>query len=187
MPLTRRALILSATAASVVAPLASAALSHPSAPLPNGLWRSRSTADLVVFDQRARRTYTCYSSAVALVDESPLEEIERETLDAQLENDSRLELEYWGTVTRFQYDRINDWPTPPPLGNGNWVSDPGMTVDAFFEVLPAISPSPENGASTGEHYGPNVTRHSGVGLSPRTTCSTRLPQPCGIWKTATAR
>jgi carboxyl-terminal processing protease len=135
MPLTRRALILSATAASVLAPLASAALSHPSAPLPNGLWRSRSTADLVVFDQRARRTYTCYSSAVALVDESPLEEIERETLDAQLENDSRLELEYWGTVTRFQYDRINDWPTPPPLGNGNWVSDPGMTVDAFFEVL----------------------------------------------------
>src|SRR3954465_8148297 len=131
MPLTRRALILSATAASVVAPLASAAPSRSPAPPPNGLWRSRSTADLVVFDQRARRTYTCcYSSAVALVDESPLEEIERETLDAQLENDSRLELEYWGTVTRFQYDRINGWPTPLPLGNGNWVSDPGMTVDA---------------------------------------------------------
>ena len=140
MPLTRRALILSAAATSVVAPLASAAPSRPPAPPPNGLWRSRSTADLVVFDKRVRQTYTCYSRAVALVDESSLEEVERETLDAQLENDNRLELEYWGTVTRFQYDRINDWPVVPRLGGGgggggDWESDPGMTVDAFFEVL----------------------------------------------------
>lgn len=83
-------------------------------PLPNGLWRSRSTADLGVFDKRAGRSYPCYSSAVALVDEAPLQEIERETLDAQLENDSRSELEYWGTVNCFQYDQINNWPPSLP-------------------------------------------------------------------------
>jgi hypothetical protein len=123
-----------------MAPLASASpvrsrLAHPRTSLPAGLWRSRSTAELVVFDKQACRTYTCYENAIALVDESPLEEIEKETLAARLEDDDRLELEYWGTVTRLQYDRINDWPTLPRLDSDNWVPDPGVTIDAFFEVL----------------------------------------------------
>jgi hypothetical protein len=140
MPLTRRALIVSAAAASVMAPLASASLAysrlaHPRTSLPAGLWRSRSSADLVAFDKQACRTYTCYHNAIALVDESPLEDIETETLAARLEDDGRLELEYWGPVTRLQYDRFSDWPALPRLESGNWVSNPGMTIDAFFEVL----------------------------------------------------
>jgi len=138
MLLTRRALIVSAAAsaaAGVLAPLASAAPALLHTPLPTGLWRSRSTADLIALDKKTCRTYTCYDSAVALVDESPLEDIEQEVLEARLDDDRRLELEYWGTVTRFQYDPIDDWPALPRLGNDNWVSDPGVTVDAFFEIL----------------------------------------------------
>ena len=73
MPLTRRALILSAAAASLMGPLAPMALAtstRPRTSLPAGIWRSRTTADLLVFDHQACRTYTCYDNALALVDES---------------------------------------------------------------------------------------------------------------------
>jgi len=128
-------LIVSAAAASLMAPLALAAPVHPQTPLPGGIWRSRTTADLLVFDRQACRTYTRYDTALALVDEQPLEDIERETLESLLRDDGHLELEYWGTVTRFQYDRADAWPDLLRLGDGNWVSDPGMTVAAFFDVL----------------------------------------------------
>jgi Peptidase family S41 len=135
MPLTRRALIVSAAAAGLMAPLALAAPSRPRTPLPAGIWRSRTTADLLVFDRQACRTYTRYDNALALVDESSLEDIEQETREALFHDDSHLELEYWGTVTRFQYDRAEALPDIPRLGNGNWVADPGMNVAAFFDAL----------------------------------------------------
>jgi hypothetical protein len=135
MPLTRRALIASAAAASLMAPLALAARNHPRTPLPAGIWRSRTTADLLVFEGRAARTYTRYDNALALVDESSLEDIERETREAVIHDDGHLELEYWGTVTRFQYDRADGWPEAPRLGDGNWVADPGPNVAAFFDAL----------------------------------------------------
>ena len=115
MPLTRRALILSAAAASLMAPLALAAPIRPRTPLPTGIWRSRTTADLLVFDHEACRTYTRYDNALALVDETALEDIEQETLERRLHDDGHLELEYWGTVTRFQYDRADGWPETPRL------------------------------------------------------------------------
>jgi hypothetical protein len=135
MPLTRRALIASAAAASLMAPLALAARNHPRTPLPAGIWRSRTTADLLVFEGRAARTYTRYDNALALVDESSLEDIEREVREAVIHDDGHLELEYWGTVTRFQYDRADGWPEAPRLGDGNWVADPGLNVAAFFDAL----------------------------------------------------
>ena len=85
MPLTRRALILSAAAAGLMAPLAlGRSGTGPRTPLPAGIWRSRTTADLLVFESRACRTYTRYDDALALVDESSLEDIEQETREARL-------------------------------------------------------------------------------------------------------
>ena len=129
MPLTRRALILSAAAASLMAPLAPMALAtsiRPRTSLPTGIWRSRTTADLLVFDHQACRTYTCYDNALALVDEiRPGGHRTGDYGSARLHDDGHLELEYWGTVTRFQYDRAEagrkrrawtattGWPIPP--------------------------------------------------------------------------
>ncbi|UEM06787.1 S41 family peptidase (plasmid) [Skermanella rosea] len=133
MSLTRRALIL-ATAASGLAPLMPAIAARSRMPLPAGLWQSRTTAELLAFDRRACRTYTRHSGAVVLVDEVPLEEMLREVLDARV--DGVLDLEYWGTLTRFRYDRLDGWPDLPRLDeDDDWISDPRMTVDAFFEVL----------------------------------------------------
>ncbi len=135
MPLTRRALIVSAAAAGLMAPLALAAPTRPRTPLPAGIWHSRTTADLLVFDGQARRTYTRYDNALALVDESSLGDIEQETREAIVHDDGHLELEYWGTVTRFQYDHADALPETPRLGKGNWMTDPGMNVAAFFDAL----------------------------------------------------
>jgi hypothetical protein len=135
MPLTRRALIISAAAAGLMAPLALAATTRPRTPVPAGIWRSRTTADLLVFDRQACRTYTRYDNALALVDESSLEDIEQETREAIVHDDGHLELEYWGTVTRVQYDHAEALPETPRLGNGNWIADPGMNVAAFFDAL----------------------------------------------------
>jgi hypothetical protein len=135
MPLTRRALIASAAAASLMAPLALAAPTRSRTPLPTGIWRSRTTADLLVFDHEAYRIYTRYDNALALVDETALKDIEQETMERRLHDDGHLELEYWGTVTRFQYDKASGWPETPHLDDDNWVDDPAMTVDAFFDVL----------------------------------------------------
>src|SRR3954468_5258050 len=135
MPLTRRALILSALAAGGMAPLASTTPVPPRTPRPAGIWRSRTTADLVVLDGQFCRTYTCYDTALVLVDEASVENTERETLETRLGDAGDLELEYWGTVTRFRYDRLDGWPALEHLGDGAWVSDPGTTVAAFFDAL----------------------------------------------------
>lgn len=145
MPLTRRALIASATAAAIgiAAPLApsgrGSARADPRRTLPVGLWRSRTTADLLAVDRSSCRTYTCYDGVMALVDESPREDIAKELVEARVEAEpgrgDRLELEYWGTVTRFAYGREPHWPSLRRLGGDEWISDPGVTVDAFFEAL----------------------------------------------------
>lgn len=140
MLLIRRALIMSAAAAAAVVPLVSHLSAHPCThprpPLPAGLWRSRSTAELLVFDKGVCRRYTCYDRLLALVKETDLEDLEQETLAARPDGPGRLELEYWGLVTRIQYDRLHGWPALPRLdGDGHWLADPGLTVDAFFEVL----------------------------------------------------
>ncbi|UEM24900.1 S41 family peptidase (plasmid) [Skermanella mucosa] len=142
MRLTRRALIASTAAAAatgIVASLASADRTVPRGTLPTGLWRSRTTADLLAVDRSACRTYTRYDTMMALVDESPRDGIEKELIEARLETDpgrgDRLELEYWGTVTRFVYDREADWPAMRRLGGDDWISDPSRTVDAFFKAV----------------------------------------------------
>jgi len=84
MPLTRRALIVSAAAAGLMAPLVLTAPAHPRTQVPAGVWRSRTGADLLVVDHQARRTYTQYDTALALVDEAPLGDVERETLETRL-------------------------------------------------------------------------------------------------------
>jgi hypothetical protein len=135
MPLTRRALILSTAAASFMTSLVLAAPARPRTPLPAGIWRSRTTADLLVLEHQTCRTYTRHGNALALVEELPRKDIEREIMDSTQLEDGHLDLEYWGTVTRFQYDRATGWPDVPRLDSGNWLSDPAVNVAAFFDVL----------------------------------------------------
>ncbi len=138
MRFTRRALIKSAFAAAIVAPLVSAASSFGRSrkTLPGGLWRSRSTGDLVLFGEESRRRYTCYDRFLALAEETERADIEAEVLAVRPDGPDRFELEYWGDVTRIPYDRVSGWPALPRLDSDRgWLTAPGVTVDAFFEVL----------------------------------------------------
>lgn len=45
-------------------------------PLPAGIWRSRTTADLFAVGERACRTYTLYDDVAALTDETDLSDVE---------------------------------------------------------------------------------------------------------------
>jgi hypothetical protein len=104
--------------------------------LPDGLWRSRSTATLLAFGDRACRSYTVYNRVLARVKKTRLAKFEQDTLAVRSEGEDRLELEAWGPVTRTQYDRVYTWPDVPRLGGDHgWLSDPGLTVDAYFEML----------------------------------------------------
>ncbi|HSK40590.1 MAG TPA: S41 family peptidase [Arenibaculum sp.] len=139
MPLSRRALIMSAAATAATAAAASFPFvpsAQPRAALPTGLWRSRSTAEIVASGEETWRSYTRYDRALVLVEETAPAEIEREILAIHPDGTDGFELEYWGPVTRMRYERIHAWPALPRLdGDGDWLSDPGTTVDAFFEVL----------------------------------------------------
>lgn len=137
MPLSRRALVMSAAAAATMAALPRLVPSaEPRAALPSGLWRSRSTAEFVASGEGAWRSYTRYDRVLALVEETAPAEVEREILAARLDGTQGLELEYWGPVTRTHYDRVHAWPALPRLdGDRGWLPDPGASVDAFFEVL----------------------------------------------------
>ncbi|QQP93590.1 hypothetical protein IGS68_31700 (plasmid) [Skermanella sp. TT6] len=76
---------------------------------------------------------------MAPVDESPREDIEKERLEVLLREDAapgdRLELEYWGTVTPFAYDRDRTGPPCAAWAAATGCRTRGRTVDAFFEVL----------------------------------------------------
>jgi hypothetical protein len=135
MPLNRRALIVSATAAGLMAPGALAVPTLPRSTLSSGIWRSRTTAEYLSLDHRACRTYTCYDKVLALVEDLSREDFDREKLNTSLGEDGHLDLEYWGTLTRFQYDRVEGWPDLHRLDGIKWLGDPVMTVSAFFEAL----------------------------------------------------
>ena len=62
-------------------------------------------------------------------------DVEGEVLETRLDDEGHLEVEYWGTVTRFQYERMDGWPAQPRLEDDAWISDPNRTVAAFFDVL----------------------------------------------------
>jgi carboxyl-terminal processing protease len=104
--------------------------------LPDGLWRSRRSAELVAVGKGRCRRFVIYDRALALVADDPLGEVEGETLEARLTNEGRLELERWGQVTRFAYDLVPDWPPGPRYGDDrSWSRDADVTVDAFFQLL----------------------------------------------------
>lgn len=141
MPLTRRALMLSTAAAGLAGFAGLAALPAFAArvqgrmPLPAGIWRSRTTADLFAVGERACRTYTLYGDAATLADETDLSDVEGQVLETRLDDEGHLEVEYWGTVTRFQYERLDGWPAVPRLEDDDWIFDPNRTVAAFFDIL----------------------------------------------------
>lgn len=193
MRLTRRALIASTAAAAatgIVASLASADRTVPRGTLPTGLWRSRTTADLLAVDRSACRTYTRYDTMMALVDESPRDGIEKELIEARLETDpgrgDRLELEYWGTVTRFVYDREADWPAMRRLGGDDWISDPSRTVDAFFKAVSGhFAFAPEAGIDWTDLRA-ETDAALRRGSSEPGALFDALAAFCGAWRTATA-
>ena len=139
MPLTRRALGISVAAAAAAAALVSvvpAMSAKPRMHLPAGLWRSRSTAELIAIGDKVCRRYTSYGRGVALVRETPITDFEDELVSARLDDGGGLELETWAALNRFQYERVNGWPEGFRLDEEvGWSTDPGLTVDAFFEVL----------------------------------------------------
>ena len=115
-------------------------------------------------------------------------DIEGEVLETRLDDEGHLEVEYWGTVTRFQYERMDGWPALPRLGTTTWVSDPNRTVAAFFDVLSGhFAFAAEQGIdwtalrARMRRGAPPRPRH------PRSTCSTRWRDPCGNWRTVTVR
>ncbi|WP_157599454.1 hypothetical protein, partial [Skermanella aerolata] len=85
--------------------------------------------------ERACRTYTLYDDVAALTDETDLSDVEGEVLETHLDDEGHLEVEYWGTVTRFQYERMDGWPAQQRLEDDAWISDPNRTVAAFFDIL----------------------------------------------------
>ncbi len=132
--MTRRNLIVTAATAAVARP--SFGLTRQETTALSGLWRSRSTAELLAFDDDLVRRYTAYNSALALVEEDPKRDFQQEIRAVRADGSDRLELEHWGTVTRFGYDRVQDWPAIPRFStHTGWSSNTDLVVDAFFEVL----------------------------------------------------
>jgi carboxyl-terminal processing protease len=130
----RRTLITSAAAATLSG--ATSRRLGATVRLPAGLWRSRRSAELVAIGQTRYRSFAMYDRALALVKEAPLAELEDETLAARATGRGSLELEYWGQVTRFNYDQVPAWPAAPRYGDERrWSRDARLTVDAFFQVL----------------------------------------------------
>jgi hypothetical protein len=134
MSVSRRSLI--ATAAFAAMSRASiGGASQGIAPL-SGLWRSRSTAELLAFTDDSYRRYTSYSNALALIDRGSKTDFQEELLGARGNGPDGLELEHWGPVTRMVYDRSPFWPPVPRFGGDEaWSTDPRLVVEAFFEIL----------------------------------------------------
>ncbi len=131
------------TRRSLIATAAFAAMSRPSlgergqgiAPL-SGLWRSRSTAELLAFTDDSYSRYTVYSNALALTERGSKTAFQEELLAARADGLDGLELEQWGPVTRTVYDRSHHWPPVPRFGGDEvWSSDMRLVVEAFFEML----------------------------------------------------
>ncbi len=134
MRVNRRTLIASAAAAMLSG--ATSKRVGAAVRVPAGLWRSRRSAELVAIGQTRYHRFTMYDRALALVDEAALAELEDEILTARATDEDSLELEYWGQVTRFNYDQGAAWPAAPRYGDERrWSHDARLTVDAFFQVL----------------------------------------------------
>ena len=127
------------TRRSLIATAAFAAMSRPSlgergqgiAPL-SGLWRSRSTAELLAFTDDSYSRYTVYSNALALTERGSKTAFQEELLAARADGLDGLELEQWGPVTRTVYDRSHHWPPVPRFGGDEvWSSDMRLVVEAF--------------------------------------------------------
>ncbi len=134
MRMTRRNLIATAAAAAITQP--SFGQSRQETTALSGLWRSRRTAELLAFDDDFVRRYTAYNGALALVEEDSKKDFQEELLTARADGADGLELEQWGTVTQFGYDRVHDWPAIPRFSTDRgWSSNVDLIVDAFFEML----------------------------------------------------